>query len=47
MPEVLILESISTRHKYAIHLQFKDMKELEKVKKALEPLGYTFRFPER
>lgn len=42
-----ILESLGRENKYAVHLRFKDMEELNKVAKALEPLGYTFRFPIR
>lgn len=47
MIEVLILQAISIRHKYAIHLRFKNMDELRKVEEALKPLGYKFRFPRR
>ena len=45
--EFLILQSISWRHKYAIHLQLKDMNELDQIRKTLEPLGITLRFPRR
>ncbi len=45
--EFLILNPISSRHKYAIHLQLKDFHELEHVRKALKPLGITLRFPRR
>lgn len=43
--EILILRGIGT--KYAIHLNFNDMDDLNKVIEALKPLGYTFRFPRR
>jgi len=45
--ELLILDSIGHDTKYAIHLRLKDNHELEHVRKALEPLGITLRFPER
>ena len=44
---VLVMNSISNNHKYAIRLVLKDEAELEAVEKVLKPLGYRFRFPER
>jgi len=45
--EILILPSTSKQAKFSIRLDFKDEEELNGVIKALQPLGYSFRKPER
>jgi len=45
--ELLILDSLRVGYKFAIHLRLRDSYELDKVRKALESLGITLRFPER
>ena len=42
---VLILRSLALGYKYALHVHLKDLHELERVKKVLEFLGFTIRFP--
>lgn len=43
--EFLIFRTNFRRHRYAVHLTFKDEDELKKAVEALKPLGYSFRFP--
>ena len=47
MSDVLILNAVSTSHKYTVRLEIKGDAELRQVRRVLEPLGFRFRFPKR